>query len=162
MDVMLRRRSPASLLRRRCTRYYSSFAVPLTLDNKIKKYDTDTYLTTDWRRPVPARRSGLWKDVFGQRFCEGAHAAEGADVYHVDLYRLDGMTEQDVAAVGLAEAFERGITLIEWPERLNEASVPAERLEVRISYVDGNTDIRRVELQPIGERWTKLFATSIE
>ncbi|CAH0475516.1 unnamed protein product [Peronospora belbahrii] len=204
MDVMLRRRSPASLLRRRCTRYYSSFAVPLTLDNKIKKYDTDTYLSR-----LQMTRSQEDMEILGERLAQGrqtgdvlflrgdlgcgktclargfvrAHTqqkeltvtsptyllvntyngeANLPVVYHVDLYRLDGMTEQDVAAVGLAEAFERGITLIEWPERLNEASVPAERLEVRISYVDGNTDIRRVELQPIGERWTKLFATSIE
>ncbi|CAI5734001.1 unnamed protein product [Peronospora destructor] len=81
-------------------------------------------------------------------------------VYHVDLYRLDAMTEQDVTALGLIEAFEREITLVEWPERLDEASVPAERLEVQISYDEENTEIRRVELQPIGERWTKLLATS--
>ncbi|CAI5734019.1 unnamed protein product [Peronospora destructor] len=81
-------------------------------------------------------------------------------VHHVDLYRLDIMTEQDVTALGLIEAFEREITLVEWPERLDEASVPAERLEVQISYDEENAEIRRVELQPIGERWTKLFATS--
>lgn len=37
-------------------------------------------------------------------------ARELPAVYHVDLYRLDAVTEQDVAALGLAEAFERGWT----------------------------------------------------
>ncbi|CAH0488008.1 unnamed protein product [Peronospora farinosa] len=81
-------------------------------------------------------------------------------VYHIDLYRLEAVTKQDVTALGLLEAFEREITLVEWPERLDKASVPAERLEVQISYDEENTEIRRIELRPIGERWTKLFATS--
>ncbi|KAG7387775.1 hypothetical protein PHYPSEUDO_013674 [Phytophthora pseudosyringae] len=79
-------------------------------------------------------------------------------VYHVDLYRLEAVTEQDAAALGLAEAFERGIALVEWPERFDEESVPPERLDVRISYDEEDPEIRHVELQPFGERWTKLFA----
>lgn len=55
---------------------------------------------------------------------------------------------------------ELGITLVEWPERLDEESVPMERLDIRISYDEGDAEIRHVELQPIGERWTKMFATS--
>jgi tRNA A37 threonylcarbamoyladenosine biosynthesis protein TsaE len=50
-----------------------------------------------------------------------------------------------------------GITLVEWPERFDEQSVPAERLEVQISYDEHDAEIRHVELKPIGERWTKLF-----
>uniref|UniRef100_M4BAB7 tRNA threonylcarbamoyladenosine biosynthesis protein TsaE n=1 Tax=Hyaloperonospora arabidopsidis (strain Emoy2) TaxID=559515 RepID=M4BAB7_HYAAE len=85
-------------------------------------------------------------------------AADVAVVYHVDLYRLNTVTEQDAAAFGLAAAFERGITLVEWPERLDEASVPRERLEVRISYVEEEPETRHVELRPIGKRWTNRFA----
>lgn len=29
-------------------------------------------------------------------------------IYHVDLYRLDSVSEQDKAALGLADAFTRG------------------------------------------------------
>lgn len=78
-------------------------------------------------------------------------------IYHVDLYRLDAVTEQDTVALGLAEAFERGITLVEWPERFDEDSVPKERLDVRISYDEEDTEIRHVELQPVGKKWTRLF-----
>ncbi|EGZ29670.1 hypothetical protein PHYSODRAFT_294711 [Phytophthora sojae] len=85
-------------------------------------------------------------------------ARELPAVYHVDLYRLDAVTEQDVAALGLAEAFERGITLVEWPERLDVESAPEERLEVYISYDEEDAEIRHVKLDPIGERWSRLFA----
>ncbi|KAE8878501.1 hypothetical protein PF005_g15296 [Phytophthora fragariae] len=84
-------------------------------------------------------------------------ASELPAVYHVDLYRLDAVTEQDVAALGLAEAFEQGITLVEWPERLDAESAPTERLDVQISYDEEDAEIRHVELKPIGERWSRLF-----
>ncbi|KAK1947521.1 tRNA threonylcarbamoyladenosine biosynthesis protein TsaE [Phytophthora citrophthora] len=84
-------------------------------------------------------------------------AVELPPVYHVDLYRLDTVTEQDTVALGLAEAFERGITLVEWPERFDEESVPKERLNVKISYDEEDAEIRHVELQPVGEKWMKLF-----
>lgn len=79
-------------------------------------------------------------------------------VYHVDLYRLETVTEHDVAALGLAEAFERGVTLLEWPERLENQSMPVERLDVRIVYDKEDTEIRHVEFQPVGERWLECFA----
>lgn len=36
-------------------------------------------------------------------------------VFHVDLYRLDAVSEQDVAALGLADAFSSGTTAIVVP-----------------------------------------------
>ncbi|TDH68811.1 hypothetical protein CCR75_001401 [Bremia lactucae] len=78
-------------------------------------------------------------------------------VYHVDLYRLEVVTGQDVIALGLKEAFEQGITLVEWPERFEKHSVPTERLDVRISYDEEDSEIRHVELQPIGGRWTNFL-----
>ncbi|KAF4033006.1 Threonylcarbamoyl adenosine biosynthesis protein TsaE [Phytophthora infestans] len=83
-------------------------------------------------------------------------------VYHVDLYRLDAATEQDAAALGLADAFDRGITLVEWPERFEETSVPPERLDVRISYDEEDPEIRHVKMLPVGERWTKFFNEDVE
>ncbi|EEY64313.1 uncharacterized protein PITG_02866 [Phytophthora infestans T30-4] len=89
-------------------------------------------------------------------------AAQLPTVYHVDLYRLDAVTEQDAAALGLADAFDRGITLVEWPERFEETSVPPERLDVRISYDEEDPEIRHVEMLPVGERWTKFFNEDVE
>lgn len=31
-----------------------------------------------------------------------------SEIYHVDLYRLDSVSKQDMAALGLAEAFSKG------------------------------------------------------
>ncbi len=39
---------------------------------------------------------------------------EGGAVWHCDLYRLKHASE--LVELGLDEAFERGITLVEWPE----------------------------------------------
>ncbi|RLN90601.1 hypothetical protein BBJ28_00025809, partial [Nothophytophthora sp. Chile5] len=80
-------------------------------------------------------------------------------VYHVDLYRLDAVTEQDAVALGLAEAFEQGITLVEWPERFAVDSVPSERLEVRISYDEQDAEARHIHFKPFGARWATRFAS---
>lgn len=50
-----------------------------------------------------------------------------------------------------------GITLVEWPERLDVESAPEERLEVYISYDEEDAEIRHVKLDPIGERWSRLL-----
>jgi tRNA threonylcarbamoyladenosine biosynthesis protein TsaE len=46
-------------------------------------------------------------------------------VWHVDLYRLENRTE--AFELGLEEAFEDGITLIEWPDRLGD-NMPIDHL----------------------------------
>ncbi|MBM2575831.1 tRNA (adenosine(37)-N6)-threonylcarbamoyltransferase complex ATPase subunit type 1 TsaE [Jannaschia sp. Os4] len=46
----------------------------------------------------------------------------GTEVWHLDLYRL--ATPDEAWELGLEEALERAICLIEWPERLGEA-IPA-------------------------------------
>ena len=40
------------------------------------------------------------------------------EIWHADLYRLSGPDE--LIELGLDEAFEAGITLIEWPDRLGD------------------------------------------
>jgi tRNA threonylcarbamoyladenosine biosynthesis protein TsaE len=43
-------------------------------------------------------------------------------IWHVDLYRLDGVA--DTVELGLDEAFETALCLVEWPERLGGALPP--------------------------------------
>jgi tRNA threonylcarbamoyladenosine biosynthesis protein TsaE len=52
-------------------------------------------------------------------------------VWHVDLYRLERPGDAD--ELGLDEARGEGVSLIEWPERL-EGRLPRDRLEVALSY----------------------------
>lgn len=58
-------------------------------------------------------------------------------VWHVDLYRLDSPDE--AAALGLDDAYDDQVTLIEWPERLGHL-LPPDALKIRI---DGSGDATR-------------------
>ena len=44
------------------------------------------------------------------------YAVDGVEIWHADLYRLT--TAEDAAELGLDEAFEQAICLVEWPDRL--------------------------------------------
>jgi tRNA threonylcarbamoyladenosine biosynthesis protein TsaE len=78
-------------------------------------------------------------------------------LFHLDLYRLAGPA--DVLAGGLLDERQAaGVTLIEWPERL-EPLVPSPRLDVRID--GGGTDRRSISIQAIGsgpERYLRVAA----
>ena len=67
-------------------------------------------------------------------------------VFHFDLFRIKDATE--VRELGMDEAFISGISLIEWPERIN-GHLPADRLEVFLDQ--GPTeDSRRASLRGLG------------
>ncbi len=62
-------------------------------------------------------------------------------IYHVDLYRLEG--KRDFETVGLEEFLgSRGVTIVEWGERLQ---IPAE-LAVIVELSDEGDDIRRLRV----------------
>ena len=66
------------------------------------------------------------------------------ELWHFDLYRLE--SPDDVAELGLDEALETGVAVIEWPERLG-GQAPPDRLELRLA-MDGEG--RRVEITGFG------------
>ena len=70
-------------------------------------------------------------------------------LYHFDLYRLSSPDE--AYELGIEDAFNEGISLIEWPDRL-DGNVPDERLEITLSQGD-NENSRRVEIAGSGA-WT--------
>jgi tRNA threonylcarbamoyladenosine biosynthesis protein TsaE len=47
---------------------------------------------------------------------------------HVDLYRID--RPEEVAELGLAEALDEGVVLVEWPDRLG--ALPQDRLDIEL------------------------------
>jgi tRNA threonylcarbamoyladenosine biosynthesis protein TsaE len=78
---------------------------------------------------------------------------EGAKlrVYHADLYRLED--PQQVAELALDELAQRGVLVVEWPERApNE--LPLEHLGVRLSYEGAKS--RHIEIEPHGERYAAI------
>lgn len=59
--------------------------------------------------------------------------APGVEIWHADLYRLSGSGE--VIEIGLAEAFDDAICLVEWPDRLG-AAAPAGALTLHLALAD--------------------------
>jgi len=54
----------------------------------------------------------------------------GAPLWHVDLYRLSA--PEELIELGLEDAWQEAITLVEWPEHAGEA-LPAGRLDIRLA-----------------------------
>lgn len=74
-------------------------------------------------------------------------------VWHFDFYRIE--KAEDVWELGLEEALDDGVSLIEWPERA-ASLLPDERLDLVIETRQG-TDIRGVTLKP-GPSWQERIA----
>ena len=72
-------------------------------------------------------------------------------LYHADLYRLED--PEQVAELALDELAEKGVLVVEWPERApNE--MPPEHLLVRLAY-DG-AKARTIEIEGVGARYEEL------
>ena len=65
------------------------------------------------------------------------------EIWHADLYRLS--SPQEAVELGLEQAFEASISLIEWPERLGDLS---QHSPLNISFSSGvNESSRHLKLQ---------------
>ncbi|MFD1914240.1 tRNA (adenosine(37)-N6)-threonylcarbamoyltransferase complex ATPase subunit type 1 TsaE [Halodurantibacterium flavum] len=73
------------------------------------------------------------------------------DIWHTDLYRLSHPDE--ALELGLAEAFETAICLVEWPERLG-ALTPEQAIRLRFEHAG---DGRRLCLSGPADRLLHLF-----
>ena len=70
-------------------------------------------------------------------------------LWHADLYRLGG--PEEILELGLVEAFDTAICIVEWPDRLQDMA-PVDALSLH--FADGPEDeARSVTLRWIGARW---------
>ena len=67
------------------------------------------------------------------------------EIWHCDLYRL--ATEDEVQELGLLEAFNEAICLVEWPERLGDF-LPRSRYNIVIGTNDDQSRCYRCEYLP--------------
>ncbi len=88
------------------------------------------------------------------------------DLNHLDVYRLEQVGE--ALDLGLSELLDDGaVTVIEWGDTILPA-LPPDYLEVRITFLDGETarpDLRMLELVARGPQWAarqKALATALE
>ncbi|WP_372841778.1 tRNA (adenosine(37)-N6)-threonylcarbamoyltransferase complex ATPase subunit type 1 TsaE, partial [Phaeovulum sp.] len=78
--------------------------------------------------------------------------AAGTEIWHADLFRLGNVAEAD--ELGLSDAYDTAICLIEWPERLGPEA-PADALRLAFAY-DG--EARIVTLSASAPRWRPILA----
>ena len=79
---------------------------------------------------------------------------------HADLYRVED--QRELEELGLADAFDRAVVVIEWLDRFPDAA-PAKRLDIEIALVVGEDEggeARRLTLRPRGAR-AEILAAAI-
>ena len=100
---------------------------------------------THFCRALIRARLGRQEDVPSPTFTLVQTYEAEVDIWHADLYRL---THPDEACeLGLEEAFETAICLVEWPDRLGRATPPG-AIRIRLSAMDAG---RRAEID-LGQR----------
>src|SRR5690625_3031395 len=76
-------------------------------------------------------------------------------LYHMDAYRLEH-SEEDI---GFSEYFNGvGLSVVEWAKFI-EDYLPSERLNIKISYVDGES--RLIQFEPTGDHYEKVITKLI-
>ena len=95
---------------------------------------------TAFCRALIRARLGVMEDVPSPTFTiVQTYEAVDGDIWHCDLYRL---THPDEALeLGLDDAFETAICLIEWPDRLADA-IPPDALTLSLVAEDGFHTVR--------------------
>ncbi len=78
------------------------------------------------------------------------------EVWHADLYRL---TDPDQTwELGLDEAYETAVVLIEWPDRLGEAA-PKNALRLCLTADGDDADSRIATFSATSSRWKDLLSS---
>lgn len=75
---------------------------------------------------------------------------DSTEIWHADLYRI--ADPEELREIGLDEAAERGIVLIEWPDRWSDQ--PARRLDLSIEV--RSDEARLVRAAAHGGGWGRL------
>lgn len=75
------------------------------------------------------------------------------DIWHADLYRLSNPDE--VIELGLPDAFQDAICLVEWPDRLGTLK-PKSPLNIEFFHLDAE-DARSATITGDSEKWSKLM-----
>ena len=80
-------------------------------------------------------------------------------LWHADLYRLGAMDE--IEELGLADAFDEAICLVEWPERLGPLA-PRHALWLNLLPDAEDEDLRTVRLCWTDPKWAPALETIID
>lgn len=81
------------------------------------------------------------------------------ELWHADLYRLTSAGE--IEELGLTQAFETAICLVEWPERLG-ALAPGDALTVRFATDPYRDEVRHIAFAWTDNRWRHLLGMIVD
>ena len=111
--------------------------------------------------PLGAGKSALARAIIGAKLGPGAGEVPSpsytlvnlydsceTEIWHADLYRLSD--PEELEEVGLHDAWERALVLVEWPERLGN-EMPPRRLELTLSPTTAGG--RMLTVTPVGSGW---------
>ncbi|KUJ77421.1 tRNA (adenosine(37)-N6)-threonylcarbamoyltransferase complex ATPase subunit type 1 TsaE [Ruegeria profundi] len=87
-----------------------------------------------------------------------AYDTPTSEVWHCDLYRLSSVDE--IEELGLSEAFDSAICLIEWPEKLGPL-MPETALTIRIKTDPNTMEKRQLTLSWSDQKWSGKLENAI-
>ena len=94
------------------------------------------------------------EDVSSPSFAIVATYAGRLPVHHADLYRIGD--EDELYGTGFGDLVGGdGALLVEWADRIPSA-LPEEKLTIRLAHDPRRPDVRRVEIEGVGERFASL------
>lgn len=79
------------------------------------------------------------------------------EIWHYDLYRINNIEE--VYELGIEDSFHYAVTLIEWPEIINNI-IPEDRLEIELFFGDSEFS-REIKLKAYGI-WKNKLTTGFD
>jgi tRNA threonylcarbamoyladenosine biosynthesis protein TsaE len=82
-----------------------------------------------------------------------AYDTRRGPIWHADLYRIGSVDE--IEELGLVDAFDAAICLVEWPDRLGQAT-PADALTLALAQSD-DENARTLTASWTDDRWTQTL-----
>ena len=86
------------------------------------------------------------------------YESSAGEIWHADLYRLTDSAE--IGELGLLEAFDQAICLVEWPERL-ENLTPDRALNLGF-FIPESYDRRELTLTWSAPRWSQILPEALD
>ncbi|MBL4768381.1 MAG: tRNA (adenosine(37)-N6)-threonylcarbamoyltransferase complex ATPase subunit type 1 TsaE [Rhodobacteraceae bacterium] len=81
------------------------------------------------------------------------------ELWHADLYRLSNLNE--IEELGLTEAFDTAICMVEWPDRLGILA-PKHALMLRLKPDTKRETVRHLTLEWTSSRWSQLLGQALK